>query len=322
MTQNYYNQPQYNQPTYNQPRYTPQQQATTAQYQQPTQNQGMGMMSFDDPFFNMDIREDFDDPIEHMMGRMGNFPQIGEIQRQFFGNAQNLLGQMENLPDGAGNTQLSNSPGAVTSGMIAMGNLGNGTMISKTYCKKVDYSGGQPHEESYQSQSIKQHGKDGHNISERQEAYKNSMTGVQKAANQRVLDDRGIKMIKQRNVNTGTHEEHNVLKGLREDEVAGFNNQYNDYRNQVHFQDNYKYLNQLNNLSSNIMRLGSGGQNSNANQVPQLGSGNNYGQGQALPSQSYVQNQPSYNVQNQGYNTPNQGNYHAQNQGGYNNYGY
>ena len=321
MTQNYYNQPQYTTqpqavPTqqYQQPQYTTQPQAVPTQhYQQPPQNQG-GIMSFDDPFFNMDIREDFEDPIEHMMGRMGNFPQIGEIQRQFFGDAQNLLGQMESLPDGANpNTQLANSPGGVTSGMIAMGNLGNGTMISKTYCKKVDYSGGQPHEESYQSQSIKQRGQDGHNISERQEAYKNSATGVQKAANQRVLDDRGIKMIKQRNVNTGTHEEHNVLKGLREDEVNNFNNQYNDYRQQVHFQDNYKYLNQLNDLSRNVMRLGAGGQN--VNQAPQLGAGNTYGQPQALPAQNYTQNQGTYN-------TPNQASYHVPNQGGYNNYGY
>ena len=49
--------------------------------------------------------------------------------------------------------------------------------------------------------------------------------------------------IKQRNVNTGEQSQHNILKGLQENEVDSFNQQYNDYREKVHFQDNYKYLN-------------------------------------------------------------------------------
>ena len=42
-------------------------------------------------------------------------------------------------------------------------------MISKTYWSKTDYSSGQPKQESYQSQAIKQFGNDGCNISETQE---------------------------------------------------------------------------------------------------------------------------------------------------------
>lgn len=296
MSQNYYNQP------------NAQYQTSTAQpITNAPQNQGMGIMSFDDPFFNMDIKEEVSDPFEHMMGRMGGFPQVGEIARRFLGDAQNMLGDMPRLADGniPQGGALTGNQGS-TSGMIAMGNLGNGTMIAKTYCKKIDYSDGQPHEESYQSQSIRQAGQDGHNISERQEAYKNTRTGVQKAANQRLLDDRGIKHIKQRNVNTGTQEEHNVLRGLRDDEVAGFNNQYNDYRQKVNFQENYKYLNQLDSMKNNVLRLGNG---QGQYQPPQYGQpqalpAQNYGQTQALPAQSYTQ-QPTqtYTQQpQQGYN--------------------
>ena len=37
------------------------------------------------------------------------------------------------------------------------------TMISKTYWSKTDYRSGQPKQESYQSQAIKQFGNDGYN---------------------------------------------------------------------------------------------------------------------------------------------------------------
>ena len=153
---------------------------------------------------------------------------------------------------------------------------GTGTVISKSYCSKIDYRDGQPHQECYQSQSINQI-KDGHKISEKQEAYKNSRTGVQKAAHQRILDDKGTKQIRQRNVNTGVQEEHNIFKGMREDELDNFNETYNDYRNKVGFQNNYKYLNALNKkgrkqyLDSENQRRN----NQNNIQYPQLGDGSN-----------------------------------------------
>ena len=122
----------------------------------------------------------------------------------------------------------------------------SGTVISKSYCTKIDYTDGVPHEECYQSQSINQI-KDGHKISEKQEAYKNSRTGVQKASHQRVLDDKGIKQIRQRNINTKTQEEHNIFKGMKEEELDDFNENYNNIKNKTGFQKNYKYLNALNN---------------------------------------------------------------------------
>ena len=45
---------------------------------------------------------------------------------------------------------------------------GNGTVITKTFSSKIDYTDGEPHEECYQSQSINQI-KNGHKISEKQD---------------------------------------------------------------------------------------------------------------------------------------------------------
>ena len=319
----------------------PQQQQQYSQPQnQPQQNQIPGG-NFNDPFFNfnqgfnMDIREDFTDPFSNM--GMGNrmaafgFPDIASIERQMLGHFQNQMQTMQQLSDGMqqnmqnmqnmqNNQQLTaGGPGQGQRGIfISMqgGGTGPGTMISKTYVSKVDYSGGQPKEESYQSQAIKQFGEGGHSISEQQEAYKNSMTGVQKAAHQRLLDDRGTKLIKQRNINTGEQSEHNILKGLYENEVTGFNQQYNDYREKVHFQDNYKYLNSLN-PGKMMKQLGKGKGEPNNNYL--LGDGNNYGNIQFQPGNQFnntpnqfYSNAPQNQNQNNTYN-PNQNyqnNYH------------
>ena len=251
-------------------------------------------MNHYDPFgigsdiFNFGIKEDFDDPFENMMGRFG-FPNIGQIHQRIFGNLERELQGMRGLL-GDGNDRQNNRPNQNQGGLqragtnnfqgfFSMQGVGPGTVISKSYCKKVDYRDGQPHQECYQSQSINQIGQDGHKISEKQEAYKNSRTGVQKAAHQRILDDRGMKQIRQRNINTGAQEEHNIFKGMKEDEMDNFNQNYNDYRNKIGFQNNYKYLNALNPYKRGKSQnyLGNGNQRGNPHgDLPQLGDGNNY----------------------------------------------
>ena len=338
MSYNYHNQqpnyqraPQQPQTNYQRP---PQQQQQNYQYQQnqnvhPNQGQRQG---FNDPFFNfgnngfnMDIREDFEDPFENAGNRMGGFgfPNIENIQRQMLGQIQNDMQNMQQLSEGMMNKnennqmQLRNDGNNRQGGMFVHmgGSMGApGTMISKTYMSKIDYSSGQPQEESYQSQAIKQFGEGGHNISERQEAYKNSYTGVQKAAHQRLLDDRGTKLIKQRNVNTGEQSQHNILKGLQENEVDSFNQQYNDYREKVHFQDNYKYLNELN-PGKMMKQLGKGKEGQNNNLM--LGDGSDYGNfGNYGHNQYQNQSQGQYQYQN-----PNQPQFHNQGQPN-NNYQY
>jgi len=325
---NQYNRPQqqYNQPQqqYHQTN-QPQQQSQYQQSNQPNSGFNDPFFNFSNQGFNMDIREDFEDPFANAGNRMGGFgfPDIASIQRQMLGHFQDQIQSMQQLGNGMeqnmnnfnNNEQLAlGGPNQGQRGMFVSmqsGGSGPGTMISKTYCSKIDFSGGQPKEESYQSQAIKHFGEDGHNISERQEAYKNSMTGVQKAAHQRLLDDRGTKLIKERNINTGEQSEHNIYKGIQESDLSGFNKEYNDYREKVHFQDNYKYLNALK-PGKMMYQLGQGkdqGQGQQNNLL--LGDGNQFGNNpnnnnNNMPGNSY-QNQ-NINNNNQFYNNQNQNN--------------
>ena len=254
---------------------------------------------FNDPFgmdnddFGFGIHDDFDDPFEGMMGGFG-IPSIGQIHQRIFGNIEREFQNMGRLGDGGDPSQnrggLQRAGTNNFQGFFSMQGVGPGTVISKSYCSKVDYKDGQPHQECYQSQSINQIGQDGHKISEKQEAYKNSRTGVQKAAHQRLLDDKGMKQIRQRNINTGAQEEHNIFKGMREEELDSFNQHYNDYRNQIGFQKNYKYLNAMNpykrGKSQNLIGNGSHKRNPRE-QVPQLGDGKEYQPRNGKPHRKY-----------------------------------
>ena len=260
---------------------------------------------FNDPFcmgddgFGFGIREDFDDPFEHLMDGF-KFPNIGEIHHKIFGNFGREFGNMNHLGNGnneggdrrRGHESLARAGANSFQGFFSMQGTGPGTFISKSYCNKVDYRDGQPHQECYQSQSVNQIGQDGHKISEKQEAYKNSRTGIQKAAHQRILDGKGMKQIRQRNVNTGAQEEHNIFKGMAENELNDFNQHYNEYRNKIGFQKNYKYLNDLNpykrGKSQNYLGNGNKMRNRSNSQILQLGDGkNNYQPYQRQPYQKY-----------------------------------
>ena len=245
-----------------------------------------GMDDEDD--FGFGIHDDFEDPFEGMMGGFG-FPNIGQIHQRLFGNIDREFGHMGQL--GSGDDYHYNNPNRNNGGLqrggtnqfqsfFSMQGAGPGTVITKSYSSKIDYRDGRPHQESYQSQSINQIGSDGHKISEKQEAYKNSRTGVQKAAHQRVLDDKGMKQIRQRNINTGEQEEHNIFKGMREEELNDFNKNYNDYRSKIGFQKNYKYLNSMNpykrGKSQNYIGNGNRGNPRHQQEPLMLGDGNEH----------------------------------------------
>ena len=92
-----------------------------------------------------------------------------------------------------------------------------GTVITKSYVSKVNYDqNGQPHKETYQTQSIKQTDREGKKIQEKQQAYQNTKSGVQKAAHERLLNEKGVKVVKARNLQTGDQYEHNHYKGINE----------------------------------------------------------------------------------------------------------
>jgi len=140
-----------------------------------------------------------------------------------------------------------------------------GTCISKSYVSTVKYdNSGRPHQEVYQSESIRQTDKQGKKIQETQRAYQNSSTGVQKAAHERVLNDKGHKFVKEKNANTGDEMEHNIFKGINEEELPQFNNEYYDYRQKSNFEGNYQMLNTAN-RNSNKNYLGANSSSNNLN---------------------------------------------------------
>ena len=262
--------------------------------------------NYNDPFrmdddFGFGIRDDFDDPFEGMMGGF-DFPNLNQIHQRLFGNIERAFQGMRMGMLGDGNERDNNRMNQNNQGALqragtnnfqsffSMQGVGPGTVISKSYCSKVDYRDGQPHQECYQSQSINQIGQDGHKISEKQEAYKNSRTGIQKAAHQRLLDDKGMKQIRQRNINTGAQEEHNIFKGMQESELDNFNQNYNDYRNKIGFQKNYKFLNAMNpkrGKSQNLIGNGNHRRNMRGQYPLALGDGNEYNPNMKKPHRKY-----------------------------------
>ena len=173
-----------------------------------------------EPVFGMDIKDDFYDPFTNM-------------EQKMFKDFKNTLSLSEE------NQHPREKEPKEPEQRIERNN--NGTYISQVYCSSYNNVNGQPHQECYQSQSIKQVN-DGHDISEAREAYKNS-DGVMKSAYQRNLDKKGARFIKEKNTKTGKHNQHKILKGMKENEIEEFNKQYNDYSNKCGFKKNYKALN-------------------------------------------------------------------------------
>ena len=169
---------------------------------------------------DMDIKDDFIDPCDNLEKKMfGNFKNSLRDLELLSGEEQDPRNEPKEQPQRKNN---------------------NGTYISRVYCSSYNNIDGQPRQECYQAQSIKQMN-EGHNISEAREAYKNS-DGVMKSAYQRGLDEKGARFIKEKNTKTGKHSEHKVLKGIKENEIEGFNKEYNAYSNKCGFKKNYKAL--------------------------------------------------------------------------------
>ena len=211
----------------------------------------LGFMNSDFHIPNMEEFSDDDmdmsNPFDSMMQQM-NFPNFSNHFSNFFNNED--FDHIEHN---------------------MMGDHGKGTVISKSYVSQTRYNkDGQPEKETYQTQSINQLGEDGHRIQEKQEAYKNFLSGIEKAAHQRIFDNKRHKYIKERNRKTGEHKEHNLYKGMNEEEINDFNNKYNDYREKVDFQRNYELFGNM--KIGGRKRLGKGNGLSNVNM---LGNGSN-----------------------------------------------
>lgn len=232
---------------------------------------------FQDQFFknfNMDIKDDFYDPMNNK-NIFGYFDNMEKRMIQNFRNAFNnihlLLPQQQQIPNNGINTNMNNNAIINTNNNMNLQNNpnvnilnnGNGTVFSKVYCSSYNNLNGQPHEERYQSQSIKQMN-NGHNISEAKEAYKNS-DGIMKMAYQRGLDDKAERFIREKNMKTGVQNQHNVMRGINENQINEFNKQYEDYSKKCGFRQNY--YNCLNSfgpfVQNNTKQLSDGNANTN-----------------------------------------------------------
>ena len=144
-----------------------------------------------------------------------------------------------------------------------MGNSDN--IISKSTYTKIEYENGKPvNEEHYQSESVNHKDKKGHKITEKKEKYKNDKTGIEKISHQKLLDGKGTKVIKKINLKSGDKEQHNIYKGIKENNVKDFNKEYNSYKEKVKLDNIFQKMKLLGNKRNNEKKEG---------KIPLLGDG-------------------------------------------------
>jgi len=118
-----------------------------------------------------------------------------------------------------------------------------GCFYSKSYVSHTNYNeNGEPEKITYQTHSINQYDEKGHNIREKHEAYKNTKNGIEKLSNVKMLDGKGLKIIKEKNTKTGEKKEHNVYKGIEEKDMEKFNKEYEEYSEKNKFKKHYEAL--------------------------------------------------------------------------------
>jgi len=102
-------------------------------------------------------------------------------------------------------------------------NGGHTEYSTQAFSNKVQYdgSGNQPHREFFQNK-VAGVVDNGHKLEECQSTYQNNSTGQYKAAHQRVLDDKGVRMIKEKNFKTGDEVSDSVFKGIDEGIILEF----------------------------------------------------------------------------------------------------
>jgi len=130
-------------------------------------------------------------------------------------------------------------------GMERLDNGQNGGhFISQTfvYSSKPGQDG-KPKVEKYSNTNVQGLTSDGKKISQIDEMYKNSETGVKKLSQQRNLDGHGRKFVKSKVgggkafLNSGPEEIHNFYYGMDEEDGDNFINRWEQEAQKIHFQD-------------------------------------------------------------------------------------
>jgi len=110
-------------------------------------------------------------------------------------------------------------------GMMMHSQMGNGTgyMASSSFVMSSHQgSDGKMHTEQFAQSTTA----DGRGARETQQAYSNSKTGIDKMGLERVIDDRGRKMVKERNRFTQEEKTQQMFRGMDESQAGAFDNQW------------------------------------------------------------------------------------------------
>merc|ERR1719408_484958 len=98
------------------------------------------------------------------------------------------------------------------------GNHGGGSFSSSVMCFSSRMGpDGKMHTEKYAESSAQ----NGH-LKERQQAYSNSSTGMDKMALERHISDRGRKMVRERDNRSGEERQTQLFRGMSEDQAGAF----------------------------------------------------------------------------------------------------
>lgn len=176
------------------------------------------MFPNDDLFnMNMDISSRMRQMQEEMnqmngFGRIGGFGGFSNFPSMDMNNDfPNMNINIDPNMQGSYTIQSFSSSSSTTNG-------GPATFSSQSYVSTVkdDGSGRGPQKELYENKKAGFIDQSGQKLEESQSRYKNSLTGVQKAAHERMLNDKGIKKMKEMNANTGEELEDATYENLDE----------------------------------------------------------------------------------------------------------
>mmetsp|Transcript_45863 Transcript_45863/g.52889 ORF Transcript_45863/g.52889 Transcript_45863/m.52889 type:complete len:234 (-) Transcript_45863:998-1699(-) len=116
-------------------------------------------------------------------------------------------------------------------GDVDMGQPGQTKFKQYSYVQKQTYdSTGNPHVERYQSQVVGGSDRSGIKMSERQQAYQNSLTGLEKVSHERTLNDKGRKVVKGRMRGSGEQYSHDIFKNMDDRQIENFDRDWEHNR--------------------------------------------------------------------------------------------
>lgn len=128
-------------------------------------------------------------------------------------------------------------------------NTGQGTVVQRSYVSstKLD-SNGNKIEEKYYKNNVAHKGYDGNTISEKHEAYKNTGSGLERIAQERMLNEKGRKYIQERNRQKNEELAHDYFYNISEEQKNDFDMEWDNYNNKVGFlENNMRFLKPYNN---------------------------------------------------------------------------